>query len=179
MLNETLHQIKGGVIASGIASILLGILFLANPLLTGVSLCYFIGGLLVIIGITKIIFCFVHAEGPATSIVGGVILFLFGLLCLTRPDVIASILTLMAGIYIIADGATKLSEGIFAVRSKISGGIAVVVFSIIFIICGFYVMFAPFTFIMVVEGVVLIFDGIFSLVFVGVMSKRIDEARRL
>ena len=84
----------------------------------------------------------------------------------------------MAGIYIIADGAATLSEGIFAVRNKISGGVVVVIFSIIFMICGFYIMFAPFTFIMVVSGVVMIFDGIFNLVFVGVMSKRIDEARQ-
>ena len=178
MNNETLQRVKGSVIASGIASILLGILFLAEPLLTGVSICYFIGGLLVIVGITKVIFCFVNVEGPAPSIIGGVILFLFGLLCLTRPDVIAGLLTVMAGIYIIVDGAATLSEGIFAVRSKISGGIAVVIFSIIFMICGFYVMFAPFTFIMVVAGIVMILDGIFNLVFVGVMSKRINEAKK-
>lgn len=178
MHNETLHRVKGSVIASGIASILLGILFLAEPLLAGVSICYFIGGLLVIAGIAKVIFCCVNVEGVASSIIGGVVLFLFGLLCLSRPDVIASLLTVMAGIYIIADGAATLSEGIFAVRNKISGGVVVVIFSIIFMICGFYIMFAPFTFIMVVSGVVMIFDGIFNLVFVGVMSKRIDEARQ-
>ena len=178
MHNETLHRVKGSVIASGIASIILGILFLAEPLLAGVSICYFIGGLLVIAGITKVIFCCVSAEGVGTSIIGGVVLFLFGLLCLTRPDVIATLLTVMAGIYIIADGAATLSEGIFAVRNKISGGVAVVICSIIFIICGFYIMFAPFTFIMVVSGVVMIGDGIFNLVFVGVMSKRINDARQ-
>ena len=71
MVNETFHQVKGSVIASGIASILLGILFLGHPLLTGVSFCYFIGGLLVIAGIAKVIFCVTSAEGPASSIVGG------------------------------------------------------------------------------------------------------------
>ena len=177
MHNETLHRVKGSVIASAIASIILGILFLSEPLLAGVSICYFIGGLLVIAGIVKVIFCCVNAQGVAQSIVGGVILFLFGLLCLSRPDVIASLLTVMAGIYVIADGAATLSEGIFALRNKISGGVVVIIFSIIFMICGFYIMFAPFTFIMVVSGVVMILDGIFNLVFVGVMSKRIDDAR--
>ena len=178
MHNETLHRAKGSIIASGIASIILGILFLSEPLLAGVSICYFIGGLLVIAGITKVIFCCINVEGVAMSIVGGVVLFLFGLLCLTRPDVIASLLTVMAGIYVIADAAATLSEGIFAVRNKISGGVVLVIFSIIFMICGFYIMFTPFTFIMVVSGVVMICDGIFNLVFVGVMSKRINDAQQ-
>ena len=178
MNNETLHRVKGSIIASGIASILLGILFLAEPLMAGVSICYFIGGLLVIAGITKVIFCCINTEGVAQSIIGGVILFLFGLLCLTRPDVVASILSVMAGIYIIADGTVKLNEGIFAVRAKIKGGIPVVIFSVIFMICGFYVMFVPFAFIMVVAGVVMVCDGIFNLIFAGLMSKRINEAKQ-
>ena len=176
--NETMHQAKGSVIAGGIASILLGILFLAEPLLTGVSICYFIGVLLVVAGIMKMIFCFANAEGAAPSIIGGVILFLFGLLCLNRPDVVASILTIMAGIYIIADSSTKLSEGAFAVRANIGGGAIVVVCSIIFMVCGFFIMFAPFTFIMVLAGVVMILDGIFNLIFVAVLSKKINDAKQ-
>ena len=178
MRNETIHQAKGSIIASGIASIILGILFLAEPLLTGVSICYFIGVLLAITGIMKVIFCFASAEGVAPSIIGGVVLFLFGLLCINRPDVIVGILTVMAGIYIIADGSSKLSEGIFAVRSHISGGVAVIVCSIILMICGFFIMFAPFTFIMVLSGIVMILDGIFNLVFVGAISKKINEAKQ-
>ncbi len=178
MVNEAFQQAKGSVIASGIASILLGILFLGHPLLTGVSFCYFIGGLLVIAGIAKVIFCVTSAEGPASSIIGGVLLFLFGLLCFNRPDVIADIMTMMAGIYIIADGASTLNQGIYAVRSKMSGGVAVVIFAIILMIAGFYVLFAPFTFIMTVAGFVMILEGIFNLVFVGVISKKINEAKQ-
>lgn len=178
MSNELLQRVKGSAVASGIASILLGVLFLAQPLLTGVSICYFIGGILVIVGIMKMIFSFTNAEGPASSIAGGVILFLFGLLCFNRPDVIIGLLTVMAGVYIIADGTRILSEAIFAVRAKIVGAAVVVVLAIIFIICGFCIMFAPITFIMELSGVVMILDGIFNLVFVGAMSKKITEARR-
>ncbi len=178
MPNETMRCVKGSVIASGIASILLGILLLAQPLLTGVSICYFIGGLLVIAGIAKMIFSFTSEDGGASSIVGGVIFFLFGLLCFNRPDVIIGLLTVMTGIYIVADSARSISEGIFAVRANIAGGIAIVVLSIIFMICGFCIMFAPFTFIMELSGIVMILEGIFNLVFVGAMSKKISEAKQ-
>ncbi len=177
MVNEAFSRIKGSVIASGIASILLGILFMGEPLLSGVSFCYFIGGLLVIAGIAKVVFSVVNAQDAAPSILGGVILFLFGLLCIDRPDVIVNIMATMAGIYIVADAANAMNQGIYAVRSKMSGGTAVVVFAIILMICGFYVMFAPFGFIMTVAGVAMIIDGVFNLVFVGVVSKKLSEAK--
>ncbi len=124
------------------------------------------------------IFSFVSVEGPAQSIIGGIILFLFGLLCLTRPDILADLITIMSGVFIIASGAVTLNEGIYAVRSKIGGGVAVIILSIIFMICGFYVMFAPFAFIMVVSGAVMICDGIFNLIFAIFMGKRINDARQ-
>lgn len=176
MVNETLHIAKGGVIASGIASILLGILFLAQPLLAGLSLCFYVGVLFVVAGMAKMIFSFADAEGAGSSVLGGVILFLFGLICLTRPDVVASLLVIMAGFYIIADGANALSAGIAAVRAKSAGGILIIVCAVIFMICGFFVLFAPFSFVVVVSGVVMILEGIFSLVFVGLISNKINQA---
>ncbi len=177
MVKETFRQIKGGIIVSGIASILLGILFLGQPLLSGVSFCYFIGGLLVIAGIANVIFGITNADGTAPSILSGVILFLFGLLCFNRPDVIVGIMAMMAGIYIIADAANIMSQGIYAVRTKTSGGVVAIVFAVILMICGFYVLFAPFGFIMTVAGFSMILEGIFTLVFVGALSKKLNEAK--
>ncbi len=173
MKNSILSQVKGSIIASGIASILLGLLFWFNPVLFGLSIGYFAGIVFVAVGIAKVVFSFASPEGVAGSIIGGVVFFLLGLLCLFRPDVIADLLTIMAGIYVIVDASTILSQGIYAAKAKIPGGIPVIIFSILFMICGFYVMFAPFSFIMQVAGIVMVLDGIFNLVFVAVMSKNL------
>ncbi len=172
MVNESFHIVKGSVIASGIISILLGILFLAQPLLAGLSLCFYIGILLVIAGMAKVIFCFVDSENAGASVLGGVILFLFGLICLSRPDFVAGALTILAGAYIVADGANVLTAGVSALRSKAPGGILMIICSIIFIICGFFVMFAPFSFVVVVSGVVMILEGIFSFIFVALIGSK-------
>lgn len=178
MPNTVVRQLKGTVIVSGIASILLGILFLSEPLLAGLSFCYFTGGLLVATGIAKMFFCIPNAEGPAPSVLDGVILFLFGLLCFSMPNVIANIITVMSGIYIIADGANTFSKGMYAIRAKISGGILLVIFAVIFMICGFVVMFAPFAFIMVISGVSLVCEGIFNLVLAATMGKKLEELEK-
>lgn len=178
MPNTATRQLKGTVIVSGIASILLGILFLSEPLLAGLSFCYFIGGLLIATGIAKMFFSMPSADGAAPSVLDGVILFLFGLLCFSMPGVVANIITVMSGIYIIADGANNFSKGMYAIRAKISGGIVLVIFSVIFMICGFFVMFAPFSFIMVLSGVVLVLEGIFNLILGATLGKKLDEAQQ-
>ncbi len=177
MFESTFNRVTGSVIASGIASIVLGILFLMAPVLSALTMCFFIGIMIVIAGVAKMIFCFVQARDIAASFIGGLLMFLIGLLCLFRPDIIASFLTIMAGIYVVANGVLSLSEGITCARAKISGGVLIVVMSILLIICGFYIMFAPFSYIMIMAGIVLIVDGIFNFIFVAVLKDKVEQAK--
>ncbi len=177
MIQETFSRARGSIIVGGIAAIILGILFLSQPLLAGVSICYFIGAMLAIAGVANIIFSIASKQEGGQSILLGVILLLFGIVCLARPDVIANLLTIMAGIYVIADGAMTFSDGIFCVRNKIGGGVLVVIMSVILIIAGFYMMFASFAFIMVLSGIALIADGVFSFVVAVALGKQIREAK--
>ena len=177
MLNEALGRANGNAIASAIAAILLGALVLAEPVITGISIFYLLGGLLVFVGIVKIVFSFMSPVGAAQSIAGGVLLFIFGLLCLLKPDTVSSVLTVLVGIYVVADGAIALSDGVFCVKSKIPGGASVIIFALTLMICGFYVMFAPFSFIMQIAGIALIADGIFNIILVATISKRIRKVK--
>lgn len=178
MLEKTFSQVRGSIIFSGILSIILGILFIANPIIAGFSLCHFVGCILIISGAAKMIFSFVNGENIAMSFVGGLVIFLFGIVCINRPDVISDIITLLAGIYIVADGATTLCEGIACVRAKVKGGWPIIIASVILMMCGVSIMFAPFGFVMMFTGIVLIGDGIFALVFVSAMRKAIEEAKQ-
>lgn len=179
MLESTLNRIKGAIIANGVASIILGILFLASPVVSGVMFCYFIGALILIAGIAKIVLAFKSKTDVAFTFVTGLLMVLLGLLCLFRPDTIASFLTIMAGIYVVADGAAALTDGIAITRAKVGGGVFVIIMSVLLMICGLYIMFAPFAYIVVVAGVVLIIDGIFNLIFVGTMKRQIQEAKKV
>ena len=177
MFESTFKRVKGSVIASGIASIILGILFLMMPSFSALTICFYIGIMLAIVGIVKMIFCFLQEKGIASSFIGGLLMFLLGIACLYRPDLLADFLTILAGIYVIASGVLTLGEGITCVRAKIGGGVFIVIMSIILIICGFYLMFAPFSYIMIMAGIVLIVDGIFNFILVGALKDRINEAK--
>ena len=177
MLSEALGRSKGSVIAGALASILLGAIFLAEPMLTGISIIYVVGGLLVLVGIVKVTFSFLSVHGAAQSILGGVLIFVVGLLCLLKTDAVSSMMTIIIGAYVVADGTIALSEGVFCARMKIPGGASVIIFAITIIICGFYVMFAPFTFVMQVAGFALIADGIFNIILIFAISKSIQEVR--
>ena len=172
MSNEVLGRSKSNAIASAIASILLGALILAEPLLVGISILYLLSALLILFGILKIVLSFMNPTGAAQSIAGGVLLFTFGLLCLIKPEVISNILTVLVGIYVVSDGAIALSDGISCVKSKIPGGASIIVFAATLILCGFYVMFAPFSFITLVAGIVLVTDGIFNVILIAITRKR-------
>lgn len=176
-MGEILTRVKGSVIANAIASIILGVLFLAQPVLSGVTLCYFIGAILVVAGITKAVFSFVSPYGLAESVLGAVIFFLIGILCFTRPDIIGQFLTILAGFYIVADAGILMSGGLVNVKSGFAGGWVIVISSLILMICGLCVMFAPVSFIMELAGAFLIIDGIFYLVLVAFFNKKDKENR--
>ena len=171
MSSNMINRFRGTIILSAIASLILGILFLSEPLLTGLTLCYFFGTVLIIAGLAKVILCFVSPTGVAESILGGIFSILIGVLCVYRPDIIADIIMLFAGIYVIADGAVMFSLGIANIREKISGGWFLAIASIILIICGIYIMFAPVTFIVVFAGISLILDAIMCII-VLIMSRK-------
>ena len=179
MLESTLNRIKGAIVANGIASIILGILFLVFPVGSGFMLCYFVGALIFIAGIAKIVLAFKSKVDVAFPFVTGLLMVLLGLLCLFRPDSIASFLTILAGVYVVADGAAALTDGIAITRAKVGGGVFIIIMSVLLMICGLYIMFAPFTYIVLVAGIVLIVDGIFNLIFVGAMKRQIQEAKEI
>lgn len=176
-MDNAFSRLKGNVIASGIISIILGILFLLNPIISGFTLCYFIGAMILVGGIIKMVMSFSQTYDASSSFVGGLLAFFLGLLCIIRPDIIWDFLTILAGIFVIADGAKGFSDGVICMRAKVGGGVVLIIASILLMICGVFLMFMPFTFIMVMAGIVLLVNGIFSLIFIAAFSDRVEEAK--
>ncbi len=178
MYEQAMKQMKGSIIASGVVCILMGIIFLANPVFSGLSICYFLGALILVGAIAKIICSFRAGEGAGILFVDGLLCGIFGVLCLARPDIIATILTVFAGALVIAHGATTLEGGVALMRAKGGlSGIILIVMSVLLIIAGVYMMFAPFALIMIISGITLVVDGIFIIVFVMCFGKAINDAK--
>ena len=178
MNEQVLKQMKGSVIASGVVCIVLGFIFLCEPVFSGLTICYFLGAMILVGGLAKVICAFRAAEGAGIIFVDGLLCAIFGILCLARPDVIATILTVFTGVLVIAHGATTLDGGVALMRAKMGGGVLVIIMSVLLIFAGAYMMFAPFALIMIVSGITLLVDGIFIIIFVLFLGKRIQEAKR-
>lgn len=175
-MQDKIKKFRGNIIVTGIVSIVLGILFLIEPVLSGYIFCYLIGAMILVAGVVKIIMCFAKREDVALSFVGGLLLFLFGLLCVFRPEIIASFLTILSGIYIAGNAASSLSAGTQCVREGNGGiGILIIIISVLLMFCGIFIIFAPFGFIMILSGVSLLVNGVFSLIFMGTLSRYLNN----
>ena len=177
-MDNAIKSIKGSVLASGIISIILGILFLMEPVISGVTLCYFIGAMVLIGGIVKMVTSIGRPVDAGASFAGGLVIFFLGLLCLIRPDIVMSFLTILAGLFVIADGAKGLNDGVLCMRASVGGGIILIIASVLLMICGAFILFAPFTFIMIMSGIVLLINGVFNIIFMIAFSSRVEEARK-
>ena len=98
----------------GVIAIILGILAMLAPGLTGLSVAMLLGVLVVIAGVTRIGWAF-----GASSVGKGILLFVLGalmIMCgialLANPLFAASALTIILAIYFVVDGIVELAAGI-------------------------------------------------------------------
>jgi uncharacterized membrane protein HdeD (DUF308 family) len=98
----------------GVLTIVLGVLAMLTPMLTGFSVMLMVGALVVIAGFMRMIWAF-----RAGSLGKGLLVFALGgltLLCgvalVANPLFAASVLTLVLTIYFIADGVAELAAGL-------------------------------------------------------------------
>ena len=177
MDEQTAKQVKGSVVVSAVASIIMGIIFFCNPLLTGVTLCYFIGAMTLVGGIFKMLFCFRGGPSAGLLLVDGLLCFLLGLLFVSRPDAVATLMVVFMGMYVIMHGIALIGGGMACMKAKVSGGIPVLIMGILLLVLGANLMFAPFTFIMILAGVSLVLDGICMLAMAGSLGANVQQAR--
>ena len=109
-------KVKKMSIASLIFSILFiaaGIFLLTRPETAINIICYILGVILLISGVVYIIQFFSDKSSDSylsISFIFGAFLFIFGIIILIRPDIIASIIPLLVGVWMLINGVTKLSD---------------------------------------------------------------------
>jgi uncharacterized membrane protein HdeD (DUF308 family) len=111
----------GWITILGIVTIILGIIAIGSPLMTGSVVSAVIGIALVIVGILELVIAFVadSFKAGAVAFIGGAITIVAGGLLIARPVVGSAVLTVILGIYFLIDGIYRISLS-FKVR-PISG----------------------------------------------------------
>ena len=95
----------------GIATIILGIIAIGSPLMTGSVVSAIIGIVLVIAGIFELIIAFAADSFKAGTLafIGGAVTIIAGGLLIARPVVGSAVLTIILGIYFLIDGISRIS----------------------------------------------------------------------
>ena len=98
------------LIVLGVLTAILGILAIASPLMTGIAVTLFIGGLLTVMGVLQIIAAFKSGQW-GSGIVGtliGLLSIVAGLLMIFRPGIGLATLTLFLAAYFLVDGIFEI-----------------------------------------------------------------------
>lgn len=154
---------KGGK-TTGIVMLVIGVILLLWPGATVLSVCSILGWCLLVGGAVEIILGMTGGRSPAGT-AGGAVSAIVGLIFITRPEIVISILPVVIGLALSAAGIGLLvsiiarrSFGTLATMKIIGGTITLVV--------GLILMFHPLTsvkLLTVILGIVLIYYGILFL----------------
>lgn len=125
-MNEIREAVKAGgkrMTTLGVICIILGILAMLAPMLTGFSIVILLGVLVLVAGIIRMIWAF-----QAGSLGKGMLMFAIGaltLLCgialVANPLFAAGVLTILLAVYFVLDGIFEIAAG-FQVRPGIGWG---------------------------------------------------------
>jgi len=115
-MNETMNAVKSagtGATVFGVISIIAGMLCMLAPGLTGLSVITFIGVLVLMGGIARMIWAF-GAGSLGKGLFGfaiGALTLLCGIGLLANPLLASGFLTILLAVYFIVDGITEISAG--------------------------------------------------------------------
>ncbi len=148
-------------------TIVVGIILVLLPELSGKILGLIIGIILVIEGINSL-YKYFHREGAklySLNLVIGVIYAVLGVVIILAPSSVVEFITICLGLYMIVNGTSKVNYGIWLKRGNEDSWLITLATGILVAIIGILVIFNPFANLTLttLAGVFLIISGILNL----------------
>ncbi len=167
-----LKEVKWSNILISIIYIVIGILLIAFPKVSGDVITSIIGIGFLALGAVAVINYFLIPVKDAfyrNDFLYGVIAIVFGLIIITKQDLIADLVPVILGLVITASGVRKVQEAIVAKRMKYSQAAFYFVMGIISIVLGLVIMFwlsgqTAKNIVFIVIGAGLVYDGVSDLI---------------
>lgn len=157
---------SSNIIAS-IFSLILGVILFTRPDLVTIFISYILGSILIIYGISKIIyFSYQKGKDDKTSYrpcISGIILIIIGLICIFLSGVIEQILRFIIGAFILLSGINRIIKAMQMDDKKGSQFIAILIVSLILIAIGLYVIFVS-NLIFSSMGIILIIYSVIEII---------------
>lgn len=167
-----LKEVKWSNILISIIYIVIGILLIAFPKVSGDVITSIIGIGFLALGAVAVVNYFLIPVKDAfyrNDFVYGVIAIVFGLIIITKQNLIADLIPVILGLVITASGVRKVQQAIVAKRINYSQSAFYFVMGIISIILGVVIMFwlsgqTAKNIVFIVIGAGLVYDGVSDLI---------------
>lgn len=166
---------------SSIALIALGLLLIFYSEVTIMSISYVVGGILIAIGVIALIKYTSNINKNVKNemdIVYGIGTVILGIIVISNPKAIASIIPFVLGVLIIINSAAKIDYSFKLRKDKNSLWTSTLVVSLIALVCGVLLIFNPFAgaeFITKIIGGIILIYAILDIVSTIRISKVMKE----
>ena len=164
-----LRYVKSGMMLLSIAYIVIGMMLLIMPQTSLLWICYAFGAVVLITGIVCLIqYARIRGTGFTAPfmLVGGVITAGLGIFTLAKPQVVASFLPIVFGIFIVVDGLSRTGSAIDLAKRKGQKWWVLLLLSIVSVALGILLVLHPFgaaVSVVMVCGILLIVEGAMNL----------------
>ena len=164
-----LRYIKSGMMLLSIAYIIIGMMLLIMPQTSLLWICYAFGAVVLVTGIVCLIqYARIRGTGFTAPfmLVGGVITAGLGTFTLAKPQVVASFLPVVFGIFILVDGLSRVGTAIDLAKRKGQKWWMLLLLSVVSVALGALLVLHPFdaaVSVVMVCGILLIVEGALNL----------------
>lgn len=155
-------KLKWEKLVTAIVAIVLGIVFVANPEGAGSVVCKVAGVAMLVLSAALLVRYFSAARLFPENLIFSAVLLLLGIFFIVKWGVVLTVIGLFFGIFLVIDGASKLRDGLDAMKAKTQGWWIWFLLALLTIVLGILVMFGESVFTLL--GVSLIVDGVSDIV---------------
>lgn len=182
-----LKQLKWSNILTSIAYIVVGILLILYPDISGNVISYIIGIGLCVFGIVHLVIYFMTDVKDSlynNSFALGLITIILGLTIIVKKDLIIDMIPIILGLIIITSGFLKVQRSVVASRIHYSASIYYAILGAISIVFGVAIMFflsgqTATNILFIVIGCGLVYSGASDLVVQFFLTKKFNEFTRM
>lgn len=181
-MSNLVSKIIKSSIWSSIALVILGVLLFFFSELTIISISYVIGGILVAIGVIALLRYINNINKEVKNeldIIYGLVTIILGIIVISNPKAIASIIPFILGIIIVISSASKIEYSFELKKSNHHLWKSTLIMALVALLCGVLLIFNPFAgaeFITKVIGIILFVYGILDIVSTFRIRKTIKKS---
>ena len=168
-MNSIFSKFTKSSIISSIVLFAFAILLIVQSEATIVTISYVLGGILIALGVMAVLKFLKNMEEAATTldIVYGIACVILGVLIITNPKAIASVIPFIIGFIIVVNSAIKLQYSLELRKEKNDLWLSTFILSIIMTVCGIVLIFNPFqgaVFLTRIVGVFILIYAVLDLI---------------